>query len=194
MGLVITVEDQASPWLKWAMHQFPDYQRQALKSAGWYGQKEIKAGIRSGAPGGHKYKERMPAKKRAKLERRKSSRFPWFGKLVQAIGYQYLDAQGTVVIGWLSPSAVRLGQIHEGGTNRVVTPETRRRYFAAGIGISKKIIQVPKRPTIEPMAAELAPKWAPYIEGKIRSYIERDGRMTFSSPSSRRKYVVKGSW
>jgi hypothetical protein len=194
MGLVVIVEDHAAPWLKWAMAKFPDYQRKALKSAGWYGQKEIKAGIRSGAPGGQKYKERMSAKKRAKLERRKSTKFPWLGKLVQAIGYQYLEAQGAVVIGWLSNSAIRLGQKHEGGASRIVTPDIRRRYFAAGIGISKKVIQVPKRPTIEPMAAELAPKWAPYIEEKIRSYIEKDGRIAFSAPSSRRKYTVKGAW
>jgi len=32
----VTVEDEATPWFQWAMTEFPDFRRKALKSLGWY--------------------------------------------------------------------------------------------------------------------------------------------------------------
>ena len=64
----ITIHDTATPYLQFIADSKPDWMRKALKSTGWMMQKEIKAGIRSGAPGGKKYSEFMPPAKRAQIE------------------------------------------------------------------------------------------------------------------------------
>ena len=48
----ITITDTATPYLNFIAETKPDWMRKALKSTGWMMQKEIKQGIRSGAPGG----------------------------------------------------------------------------------------------------------------------------------------------
>lgn len=51
----ITITDTATPYLNFIAETKPDWMRKALKSTGWMMQKEIKQGIRSGAPGGRRY-------------------------------------------------------------------------------------------------------------------------------------------
>lgn len=64
----ITITDSATPYLNFIADTKPDWVRKALKSTGWMMQKEIKAGIRSGAPGGRKYPEFMAPTRRAAFE------------------------------------------------------------------------------------------------------------------------------
>lgn len=122
-GMKISIDDQASPWLKWAMKEFPNWRRKAMKSLGWYVSKKIKEGIRSGSPGGQQYERFMPAARRRKIRQEKKTYYPYFGKLVRAIGYQYNPSEGSVVVGWLSQSAVKLGSKHEG---ELTLPSRRR--------------------------------------------------------------------
>jgi len=191
----VTVEDEATPWLQWAMTEFPDFRRKALKSLGWYMQKEIKKGIKSRAPGGRAYAPFLPAKVRRKLDEafdKKGKRsYAPLGGLAKAVGYQY-KSSGDVVVGWLSESAVRLGTKQEKGAKVRITGKMRRAYLAAGIGIKpgRKEVVIPARPTIEPMSDVLVPKAAGYVEGKIWGYLTKGSPINV--PKSRRKYVVRG--
>ena len=64
----ITITDTATPYLNFIAETKPDWMRKALKSTGWMMQKEIKQGIRSGAPGGRKYPNFMAPARRAAFE------------------------------------------------------------------------------------------------------------------------------
>lgn len=64
----ITITDTATPYLEFIAKTKPDWTRKAMKSVGWMMQKEIKAGIKSGSPGGHKYANFMPPTMRAQFE------------------------------------------------------------------------------------------------------------------------------
>ena len=64
----ITITDTATPYLNFIAETKPDWMRKALKSTGWMMQKEIKQGIRSGAPGGRRYPNFMAPARRAAFE------------------------------------------------------------------------------------------------------------------------------
>ncbi len=191
--LTISVDDQVTAWLEWASEEFPALRRKAMKSLGWDFQKKIKAGIRSGSPGGRAYAAFMPPDKRRKLEKvfgnRGKKEYKPLGRLAAAVGYQYQEATGGVIVGWLSHSAVNIGTKMEKGFQKTVTPKLRRAYFAAGLGISKPIITVPARPTFEPMREVLTPGAAAYVEGKIWEYL---GKGAPPVGTSRRRYLVRG--
>lgn len=174
----IQIIDNATPWLRNMAQNAPAWERKALKSAGWMMQKEIKAGMKSGAPGGRKYAETMPAAKRRKLENalgNKAKRnYPIMGKLVKAIGYKYRNDQ-TLHVGWLSASAANIGGKMEKGFQRNISDNMRRAFGAAKIPLSrgKNRIVIPARPTMGPMQTVLAPKVFPYIEQKFFEYAQK---------------------
>ena len=178
----------------------PSWCRSALKSTGWMIQKEIKAGIRSRAPGGKPYVKGMPAGRRRLLDAgqgRKTFRtYRPMGKLLQAVGYDKSgvgqDGSGSVKIGWLSASAVQIGTIQETGKTIPVTTKMRRYFWAMGVKLQKstKEIKIPARPTYEPMRAKLEPVIPTYFERKIYEYWT--GNTTRSSAKSGRSYQVKG--
>jgi hypothetical protein len=193
----IEIYDEATPWLKWAMDEFPGFRRKALKSAGWMMQKKIKAGIKSRMPGGRAYAAFMPAKRRRELEiafgGKGKHRYAPLGKLARAIGYQYREDAGEVVVGWLSRSAVQLGTLHEKGGTTKVTGKVRRGYLASiGISKTKKEIDIPARPTIGPMKRVLVPEIPGYVEDKIWGYLIKGSRSGIKA--SRRKYVVRNAF
>jgi hypothetical protein len=167
--------DGATPWLEYMATTKPDWLRKALKSFGWYSQQQIKAGIKSSAPGGRAYAEFMPPDMRAKLEavfgNSPKKRYSPLGKLVNAVGYEYNAGKQIVRVGWLSSSAVRLGENIEQGYSKAITDKMRRYFWAAGVSLSgKSEISVAARHTFGPMQAILAPKASAYIEEKILEY------------------------
>ena len=194
---IVQITDEATPWLQWAAREFPDFTRSALKSTGWWLSKEIKKGIRSGAPGGKPYKPRLPAKKRRELERvfggRVKRSYPWMGQLARAVGYEYVKADNSVVVGPLSSSAVRLFQKHESGSSYPITSKVRKAFAAAKMPIpkGKKYLKLPKRPTIEPVYSAYHDKIAPHIEEKIWSYI---AGKKIKPKKTRRRYTVVAKW
>ncbi len=212
MELSISWDDLASPWIEKAIRTFPTYRRSALKSLGWMMQKEIKAGIQSGAPGGKTYTPLSDVGKKRTGERptlRKGEpRKRVLGKLRNAIGYQYRD--GALVVGWLSRTAVYMGSIHEQGKAIPATEKMRRFWWASrgknrgfryyGVSHTKIIalrrgtrkIVIPARPTIGPMRAALIPRMGPYIKDKVVGYLTKD--MERTTPRSSRKYVVRQKW
>ena len=175
--LSFQVTDGMTPFSEAFLRNRKDWERKALKSVGWFGQQQIKKGIRSGAPGGKSYKAGIGSVNRRKLEQKKS-RFPLLGKMPNPVVYRYQD--GRVDFGWQSSSAIFRGSKLEKGSSVVVTNKMRRKFFAAGLFISKdtKTIQNPARPTFDPMAEFLAPKFAPYMESKILEYIDKEMRFT----------------
>lgn len=198
MKTTVEVIDEASPWLEWAAEAFPNFTRSALKSTGWWLSQEIKKGIRSGAPGGKRYPKRMEAKRRRPLEAKfggQSKRmYPWLGQLPKAVGYQYQKGDNSVLVGPLSPSAVKLFEKHESGSRSPATRKVRRAYFAAGVGISpsKRTIDLPARPTIGTIYEAYESKITPHVEEKIWSYLT--GSKSRSKRTSARKYRVIKRW
>ncbi len=202
--LQISTIDNIAPWLDWAIKHKPDWTRKAIKSTAWYAQQEIKAGIRSEAPGGSRYAERMIASRRRDIEdtsRRGGSkqkrRAGVLGKLLNAVGYQVKPA--LAAIGWLSNSAVRIGSWHEAGKMQTITPKMRRLFFAAGVGLkaSTTHINLPTRPTYAPMFNALRDKLPAWFESKFISYLVNGGppQKIASSGMSRgrqRIYTVYG--
>lgn len=186
-GLRIAVDEDASSWLKWAAGEFPALMKRALKSTGWMMQKATKEGIRKGAPGGRHYADFMARGKRRKLGKPVSN-IP-FGKLVRAVGYQYREDEGAVYVGWLSASAASLGHKLQAGFTGKVSPKMRRWFFYRGLGLDRNAtIDVPARPTIDPMFQQLEPQIPKYLEGKLWEYL-RDGK---GYQRSARKYKVFG--
>ncbi len=193
--ITIEVANKLSPWAERIMQIMPDWRRKALKSAGWMVAKEIKSGIASGAPGGQRYKERMARARGRKLSKILGHQAPTdrtLGKLARAIGYRYYNDTGTVVVGWLSASAARLGAIHEKGRTIPVTTKVRRAFFAAGLGMrsSKTSIEIPARPTIEPMARMLKDRIPNYVQQKLGEYLEKSPPASAQPKLS--KYVIHG--
>lgn len=196
MSYYVKINDEATPFLKRVANQLPNEFDRALKSTGWWLRGEIREGIAQGAPGGQPYKpfSGLPTKlaretshyRRAVKAGRDTSRIRRFqkikrgdrrplGRLGPAVRYRYYQDSRRVVIGWISPSAEKLGTLHEKGGQVAITPKMRRMFFAAGIGLSagKTHIYIPRRPTIGPEYIENAPKIPGYIENKIWNYLEK---------------------
>ena len=148
----------------------PDFMSKAMKSLGYNFMKDVRVGMRSGEPNGAPWKERAPVKLRRDIGGRAAS--VWWGKLSQALGYEYRDP-GKVVIGWRSRSADFDANNLESGQNRPVTRRTRIRWAMRGHPLKwdTKEIQLPKRPLFVPMWKELQPKIAPFIEARLTDYL-----------------------
>jgi len=190
------VVDNVTPWLDWAIAHKPEWNRKATKSTLWYAQQEIKKGIRSGAPGGSTYLERMSAARRHDIKdtskrggSKKRRRAGILGNLLNAVGYQYKSTMGAV--GWLSNSAVRLGTWHENSVLQTITPKMRRLFFAAGIGLKASTTQIslPRRPTYSPMFPVLLKILPTYFENKFMSYLANGGPPV-KQIGSGRTYIV----
>lgn len=193
----ITITDTATPYLEFIAKTKPDWTRKAMKSVGWMMQKEIKAGIKSGSPGGHKYANFMPPTMRAQFEaafgakvRRAYLGYTPLGKMFRAVGYQYDARSQSVKVGWLSSSAKRLGEQIERGYTKQITEPMRRTLFAGGFQLAKgkTSFRIKPRKTFGPMKTSLQPKLVPYLEAKIGEYAL--GKST-QFASSRRAYKVR---
>lgn len=181
----IKIINTASPFLKYAAREIPKETRKAVKSAGWWMQQEIKKGIASGAPGGQPYaafsglpKLSRVSKKSGKYVkmRRRTGKKP-LGRLGSAIRYKFYSDSIRTIVGWISPSAEKLGQLHEKGGETPITSKMRKLFYASGIGLSrgKTSIKIPRRPTIGPEYERKGPQVPGYIEKKIWGYLEKAG-------------------
>lgn len=185
MILEIDVTDEISPMFKYFMENNPRYFRALGKSVGWWYQKQIKTELLQGHAGNVNFKERWPLELRRKLDP-KAPR-TWYGKMRQAIGYEYDN--GVVKIGWTSYTASRYGDLQEYGFSKAVTEKMRNFFRSRGIDLSNHIreLNIPERPIYKPIADEMFPNVAPYIEQKMNKYIERG---IVSGVKNRRKYKV----
>lgn len=193
MAFEIAVFDDVTGYLQGLAKNFPVFWQRSLKSLGWMMQKEIKAGIQSGAPGGQSYDKKMPVAKRQLLDtifrNQVQQRYPLFGKLRTAVGYDKSKVnQGYVTVGWLSRSAVYFGSKMEKGDFYFVSRKMRAAFRIGGLKIKKDEIVIPKRETFGPMRRVLAPKVAPYLTDKMAAFIN-DPKLR-GEASSRRRYRV----
>ena len=184
----IDVTDEIEPLLQRLAGNSKKSLKSAAKSLGYFMQGEIKQGVRSGAPGGEQFAERFPYKKRAKLQGGSAAKL-WYGKMANAIGYQY--DEGVLRIGWTSNTAAMYGKKQEEGYRTRITKAIRQKWHEADIKLSKNTayLILPERPVFEPMSGKLQPQIAPYVQNKLNDYVEKD--VVFSK-KARRKYKVYG--
>ncbi|WP_444314083.1 hypothetical protein [Megamonas funiformis] len=189
----VSVKDEALNKLDYYAEAYPVFYKRALKSLGWYSQQEIKKGIRSGAPGGKKYKDLIKPSKRRQIDKafrkKTKSRYLPMGRLRNAVGYDTKEVnRGIVTVGWLSRTAVRIGSIMENGIYYYVTPKMRKALLRGRIYTNKKIIEIPARPTFGPMTVVLEPKLVNYLNGKVEQFIQNPNLR--GTKSSNRRYRV----
>jgi len=200
----VDVQDNASPWLAEQALLCPKRMNTALKSLGWWMQKKIKEGIKNGAPGGKAYSPLIPDSRRRLIDQffgnsgRRGNDGRFLGELVKAVGYEKPGAteryeDQTLLVGWLSKSAVELGSKMELGAQIPITEKMRVPFLAAGIPISRKkrSIVIPARPTFDPLRAVLVPQIPGYLERKMQSYLAGNDRR--GKKTSYRKYRVRTS-
>lgn len=188
MVINLDIADEISPMIERALQHNKAYLRHITKSLGWYIQKEVKAGIKSGAPGGDKFPERIPWKVRHALQGRAAR--SWYGSMVRAVGYEYRD--GVVNVGWTSRTAAKYGRKQEEGYSVKVTPDIRLKWFKkAHIILNKETKELTDepRPVFDPMARVLEPRFPKYVEDKVTSYMTEN--VTYGK-KNRRKYRVYG--
>ena len=183
----IDVTDEIQPLLE----RMAGYSRKNLKSAakslGWFLQREIKEGVRSGMPGGDSFAQRRPYEVRKALGFEKGAARSWYGRMVNAIAYQYNEQK--VLVGWASKTSSAYAEKQEFGFVTTVTEQIRKRFAKAGYPLRKSTTELilPERPIFEPMAGELQSQIAPYVQNKLNGYTEKD--VVFSK-KARRKYKV----
>lgn len=182
----IDVTDEIAPFLeRMAGHTNRSIQS-AAKSLGWFLQREIKKGVKSGSPGGESFQARMPHALRAKLQGGSAAR-QWYGRMTRAIGYQYKD--GVLRIGWTSKTSAMYGRKQEFGFRTKVTEAIRKKFAEAGIPLkkSKAYLDLPARNVFEPMSDELQPQIGPYMQERLNEYGHRNVEF---AKKARRKYRV----
>ena len=176
--LEIEYIDGIEPWCKKIIEKNSKMRKEALGKLGGHLRKEIRKGIKSKAPGGRPYKKTMPAKRRRALDQafggEGKNRYPILGRLHKAVGFQVDDYAENLKVGMLSQTATKLMQVHEFGKKRRVTPFIRRKFFQAGVGLSEKqkFLNIPKRPTFEPLKRILEPEIPGYVQKSISNFLE----------------------
>lgn len=196
MNITVEYKDNATPFLNYIIANNPKWKTSALKSAGWRTSQELKKGIRSAAPGGSPYEPlHLDNKKRRALEKIMGGKvrrnYPPMGQLQKAIGYYgTMASRGVVPVGWLSKTAVYLGDKQQKGYSTEVTPKVRRMFAAAGIKLSKNKsrLQTPSRKTFAPMETMLSRIAQDQFASKLISYF--NGNTARGTAASKRTYRV----
>lgn len=184
----IDVTDEIQPFLQRMAAQNKKSLKSAAKSLGWFLQKEIKEGVRSGSPGGETFTERRPFEVRKALGGGSAAK-NWYGRMIRAIGYQY--DEGILRVGWTSKTSAMYGRKQEFGYKTLVTDAIRKKFGEAGYPLrpSTRFITLPERNVFDPMSEELQPQIAPYVQEKLNNYVTQD--VAFAK-KARRKYKVYG--
>lgn len=186
--ITLYVTDEIEPLLERMSANNKRMLTSVAKSWGWFQQREIKKGVKSGSPGGATFEQRTPIEMRRALQGGSAAK-QWYGKMLRAIGYQYKD--GKVEIGWTSRTSAMYGRKQEFGYQTPVTEEIRRKFARAGYPLrgDTKYLELPERNVFDPMAGELQPQLSPFVQNRINDY--QTGNVEFSK-KARRKYKVYG--
>ena len=191
MMIEINIQNGISQYLQSLMRNSPDFVRGCSKSMGYFVQREIKKSLRKGSSDFKAaWPKRIPWKVRKDLSASAPQR--WYGRLVNAIGYQYTSG-GLVKIGWTSASSAQYGRIQEEGIVRTVTPWMRKKWGKAGHPLKGDTTQlrVPARPFYEPIMNKLEPKLPEYVAAKAQEFLNNGGSFKKTAGKGR-KYRVFG--
>jgi len=170
----INISNGATPFLQDMIKNQPIWTRKAMQSTGLFVRKEIKDGIKSGAPGGVRYAKFMPAEMRAKLEKTGKKKFSTLGKMASAVRSKYDPSNLSVSVGWLSRSAIKRGEKIESGQVRPITQKMRDYFKSRNVPLSAKpAMIIPARRTFEPMRNALEGKIGKMVEDKVWDYINK---------------------
>lgn len=191
MMIEISVQNGISKYLQSLIRNSPDFVRGCSKSMGYFVQREIKSELRKGG-GDFKssWPKRIPWKIRNDLRPGAPQR--WYGRLINAIGYQYASG-GIVKVGWTSAASAKYGRIQEEGADYPVTAWVRKRWGKAGHPLRGDTthLKVPARPFFEPIMNKLEPKLPAYVAAKAQEFLDNGG--SFSKTAGKgRKYQVFG--
>lgn len=195
MNLEVQFEDGLTPLMRRIIAEKPQWFGSSLKSAGYWSSQQLKAAIRSGAPGGKAYRHLMPAWMRRRLDaalgNEVRARYKALERMIRAVGYDKTRANvGVVVVGWLSASAVRIGTKQEKGFFTQVSEHMRKAFEIAEIPLApgKNVISVPARETYGPMRPIIRKGAPAVVEKRIAGYLS--GVTTRSAATTNRVYRV----
>lgn len=183
MRLEIDVTDQLTPAIQQAIEKNASYQKRLTNSIGWWYQNQVKKVYWEDTT--TEWEERIPYNIRKALNENAPRK--WYGKMKQAIGYAKF--QGFVDVGWTSSTSAKYGRMQEGGYERAVTGEVRKKWIKAGHPLKKSTteLEIPARPIFEPMESNIRKDLPPFIETKVKEYI---AGIEHKSARNRREYKV----
>ena len=179
----INVVDEISPLLAYYLETHKRLISTLGKSVGYLYRQTIKGEIPEGHAGSVEYPERWSLELRRKLDKKAPKQF--YGRIRSAVGYEYEN--GVTKVGWLSKSSARIGRLQEEGYHKYVTKRMRGYFRSVGINLRSQttILNIPSRPIYTPIADELRPQIAPYMEKKLQEYMDKG-----KPKASRRVYKV----
>lgn len=188
--IVVDIQNGISQYLQALIRSSPDFVRGCSKSMGYFVQKEIKDELRKGGGFKNSWPKRIPWQVRNDL--RSGAPHRWYGRLINAVGYQYSN-NGIVKVGWTSAASAKYGRIQEEGASYPVTAFMRRRWGKAGHPLRGDTtrLEVPARPFYEPIMNKLAPKLPAYVESKAQDFLNNGGSFRKTAGKGR-KYTVFG--
>lgn len=191
MMIEISIQNGISKYLQSLIRNSPDFVRGCSKSMGYFVQREIKSELRKG---GGDFKSSWPKRIpwRVRNDLRPGAPQRWYGRLINAIGYQYVSG-GLVKVGWTSAASAKYGRIQEEGATYPVTAWVRKRWGKAGHPLrgGTTHLKVPARPFFEPIMNKLEPKLPAYVTAKAQEFLDNGGSFRKMSGKGR-KYQVFG--
>ena len=186
MMIEISIQNGISKYLQSLIRNSPDFVRGCSKSMGYFVQREIKSELRKGG-GDFKssWAKRIPWRVRNDLRPGAPQR--WYGRLINAIGYQYVSG-GLVKVGWTSAASAKYGRIQEEGATYPVTAWVRKRWGKAGHPLRGDTthLKVPARPFFEPIMNKLEPKLPAYVTAKAQEFLDNGGSFRKTSGKGRK--------
>jgi hypothetical protein len=176
----VTVLDQAGPVLRRLARELPNEYNRALRHLGYVLQREIKTGMRSGAPAGQSWPETSQATAALRRLHRAGARRQRVagGKLKNLIRYRHDKNRRRVDIGWIDDRKVRrLAWRFQEGATQVTTHRQRRLYGKAKLPVGAEIV-TPPRPAIAPIYEKMQPQMESIMLKRIDGYINNTTKHT----------------
>ena len=192
MMIEISIQNGISKYLQSLIRNSPDFVRGCSKSMGYFVQREIKSELRKG---GGDFKSSWPKRIpwRVRNDLRPGAPQRWYGRLINAIGYQYVSG-GLVKVGWTSAASAKYGRIQEEGATYPVTAWVRKRWGKAGHPLrgGTTHLKVPARPFFEPIMNKLEPKLPAYVTAKAQEFLDNGGSFRKKTGKGRKDQVFGG--
>ena len=151
----VTIIDRAGPYMELLARTMPAEFNRAIRHIGFWLRGQIKAGMRTGAPGGIPWKETSRVTRIMRRVRGSRQYTRPGGRLAQLVRYKHDKSGMAVHIGWIDKRVSRLAYSFQEGGEQRATHKQRRLYYALGTDFGYlllgKTIKTPARQAIGPV-------------------------------------------